>query len=144
MLLASGVDVESRDSNNRTALYTAAANNQSAVVQLLCESKANVNVYGFNKWTPLTAAARNGHVEVIKVLLKYGKGVNLEMKDDTELYRHTPLYHAVVENHPEIVSILCKAGADVNASQGNKYCYGILEVAKSPEVIKTLKKYGAK
>ena len=142
-LLSAGVDIESRDANNRTALYAAVANNKPAVVQFLCESKANVNVYGINKWTPLTVAADRGSVEIVKILLKYGTNVDLELRDDIDdFYRKTPLYHAAKEGHPDIVELLCKAGADVDANQGTGF--DIFKAAKKPEVMKILKRYSSK
>lgn len=145
LLLAAGVDKESRDDRNRTALYAAAANNKPKVVQCLCEDKANVNVYGLNKWTPLTCAVNDGYVEVIKVLLKNGNGVDLEMRDGIRAvgYNLTPLFHAVKNNQPEIVELLCKAGAKVNVYNNE----GDTPLTKAAyegytEVVKALLTYG--
>ena len=143
LLLAAGVDKESRDDRNRTALYAAAANNKPKVVQCLCEDKANVNVYGLNKWTPLTCAVNDGYVEVIKVLLKNGNGVDLEMRDGIVGYNSTPLFHAVKKNQPEIVELLCKAGAKVNVYNNE----GDTPLTKAAikgytEIVKTLLTYG--
>lgn len=145
LLLAAGVDKESRDDRNRTALYAAAANNKPKVVQCLCEDKANVNVYGLNKWTPLTCAVNDGYVEVIKVLLKNGNGVDLEMRDGIRAvgYNLTPLFRAVKNNQPEIVELLCKAGAKVNVYNNE----GDTPLTKAAyegytEVVKALLTYG--
>ena len=143
LLLSSSIDKESRDDRNRTALYAAVANNKPKVVQCLCEAKANVDVYGVNKFTPLTVAAAWGYVEVIKVLLKNGNGVDLEMRDGK--YNSTPLYYAAEKNHPEVVEILCKAGAKVNVYGGVDLSYTPLTIAAREgysEVVKSLLKYG--
>ena len=143
LLLSSSIDKESRDDRNRTALFAAVANNKPKVVQCLCEAKANVDVYGVNKFTPLTVAAGWGYVEVIKVLLKNGNGVDLEMRDGK--YNSTPLYYAAEKNHPEVVEILCKAGAKVNVYGGVDLSYTPLTIAASEgysEVVKSLLKYG--
>lgn len=145
ILLASGkVDIESRDTENRTALYAAAANNQASVVQFLCESKAKVNIHGRGGFTPLTVAAFDGHVEVIKTLLKYGRELDLEMRDKGT-FNATPLYHAAFKNHPEVVKVLCKAKAKVNIHESSVRGNTPLTAAASQgyvEVVKSLLKYG--
>lgn len=145
ILLASGkVDIESRDTENRTALYAAAANNQASVVQFLCESKAKVNIHGRGGFTPLTVAAFDGHVEVIKTLLKYGRELDLEMRDKGT-FNATPLYHAAFKNHPEVVEVLCKAKAKVNIHESSGRGNTPLTAAASQgyvEVVKSLLEYG--
>ena len=141
LLLSSGVDIESQDEENRTALYAAAANNKPSVVRFLCEAKAKVNCYGKGGWTPLTAAADLGYVEVVKALLQYGNGIDVEMRPQGQ--SHTPLYYAVRKGNPEIVEMLCKAGARVNADQGIGFSIPELAVEqnKDPKVIAILNKY---
>lgn len=145
VLLASGVDIESRDATDRTALYASVVNNRLSVVQFLCESKAKINIYRDyrnEKWTPLKAAAVNGHVESIKILLRCSKEIDLEMCDGTG--QCTPLYHAVQANRPEVVEVLCKANAKVNIYCG--YSTPLTKAAEEgyTEVVKALVKYGNK
>ena len=111
-----GIDLEMRDSQDRTALYTAVENNRPDLVRLLCESNAKVNIYG-GVDTPLAYAAREGFIEVIKILLQYGKGIDLEMRCKC-YFSAPPLYHAAIKGHTEAVAILCEAGADLNARDG--------------------------
>ena len=81
VLLLSGIDIEARDDGDRTALYAAAVGNKPDVVRFLCESNAKVNILArHNSWSPLSAAIQEGYVEVVKTLLKYGKGIDLEMR----------------------------------------------------------------
>ena len=69
-LLRSGCDVNMRDRlTGRTALYEAAGRNRLAIVKLLVEWKANVNLRCRGE-TALHFAARLGHEEVVQELLK--------------------------------------------------------------------------
>lgn len=112
MLMSSGVDIESRDDGDRTALYAAVSGNKPDVVRFLCESNAEISILARNGyWTPLTSAAMDGFVEVVEVLLKYGKRVNLELCSKVN---KTALYIAVEHNNPDIVKLLCEANAMVN------------------------------
>ena len=111
VLLSSGVDIEARDDGDRTALYAAAAENKPDVVRFLCESNAKVNIVArHGSWTPLKAAVHIGYTEVVKVLLKYGKGIDLEMR----IRNNTVLFDAVEGNKPDIVRLLCESNAKVN------------------------------
>jgi ankyrin repeat protein len=60
--------------------------------------------------TPLHWAARNGHLEVVKVLLGY-PSVNIE----AEGYKMTPLIWAVHNLHHDIVELLLQKGARIDA-----------------------------
>ena len=141
LLLSSGVDIESRDHNNNTALYVASALNEPDMVRFLCESGAKVNIQGENRWTPLTRAASKGFVDVVKTLVKYGKGLDLEMR----WFGDTALFLAVREHHPDVVRVLCESGARVNI-------YGYINNAWTPlayaadngltEIVKILVQYG--
>lgn len=147
VLLSSGIDIEARDDCDRTALYAAAAGNKPDVVRFLCESNAKVNIQARNNhWTPLTAAAHNGYGEVVKALLKYGKGIDLEMRDGAE--QHTPLFHAARENQAEVVKILCEAGANVNADNSH-YAYektplAVAKYRNHTKVVEILEEYLSK
>ena len=140
VLLSSGIDIEARDDGNRTALYAAAAGNKPDVVRFLCESNAKVNILARrNSWSPLSAAIHEGYVEVVKTLLKYGKGIDLEMRIEGK----TVLYDAVKANRPDIVRLLCESNAKVNV-----FCNESdtpLTIAAEEgfiEVIRVLLKYG--
>lgn len=69
---------------------------------------------GARGWTPLIAAARNGHIEVVDLLL--GRGVS---PDRTNPNGTTPLMyaktHAFASGDFSVMDALLKAGADINA-----------------------------
>jgi ankyrin repeat protein len=69
--------VDKKDSLSRTPLYWAASSGHEAVVKLLLEHKADVNVKG--GWygrTALYRAASNGHEAVVKLLLEHKADAN--------------------------------------------------------------------
>ena len=139
-LLSSGIDIEARDDGNRTALYAAAAGNKPDVVRFLCESNAKVNILArHNSWSPLSAAIHNGYVDVVKTLLKYGKGIDLEMRIEGK----TVLYNAVKANRPDIVRLLCESNAKVNVFlDGSDTPLTIAAGNGFTEMIRVLLKYG--
>ena len=64
-----------------------------------------------NSTTPLYAAAKNGHPEVVKVLLEQQADVNVSCTDDG----FTPLHAAAEKGHREVVKLLLANKADLSA-----------------------------
>jgi hypothetical protein len=71
-LVRSGVSVNARDAQGRTALLSAAEGGYVAVVKALIEAKADVNASDQNGLSALIAAARRDDVEMARVLLVAG------------------------------------------------------------------------
>lgn len=146
VLLKYGADLEKAIKNNQgvfTAVYAASIDNHPGVVEILCKAGADVNVYGYDGWTPLTVAIERGFSDVVDALLKYGKGIDLEMKEQNTRAKTAPLNRAVFNNKPEIAELLCKAGADTNQFIGS-YTYLNWAVDEGYiEIVKILLKYGA-
>ncbi len=63
-------------------------------------------------WTALQLACFDGHLPIVRVLLKHGAQVNLA---DAELGM-TPLHNAGINGHYTCASLLLRYGADINAS----------------------------
>ena len=111
ILLARGVNVNEKDANSCTALYTAANEGHRDLVIFLLEKGAEVNAkHNLRGYTPLHCAAEKGYIEIVKILLEKGADVNAK---NTENY--TPLHVAALQGHIDIVKILLEKGADVNA-----------------------------
>lgn len=69
--------------------------------------------YEYNQ-TPLHAAARNGHTEVVRLLVDAGADVTTRDENN-----RTPLHLAAWNGRTDVVTILLAAGAEVDALDGN-------------------------
>lgn len=94
------------------ALWLACDRNCEDVARLLIAAGADVNRARWNN-TPLTAAARNGHVGVVRLLIDAGADL------DVEASGRTALELATSKGHAQIVPLLLAAGADPN--RGNEW-----------------------
>ncbi|GAP83288.1 putative ankyrin repeat domain-containing protein 29-like [Rosellinia necatrix] len=107
------VDADPRDISRR--LYSAAAiGGHTAIIKLLLEKGADIDLSHRYSGTPLCIAAENGHVAVVKLLLKRGARIDLGDK-----FGDTPLYVAAKNGHAAVVKLLLKKGARINL--GDKY-----------------------
>ncbi|CAD6199012.1 unnamed protein product [Caenorhabditis auriculariae] len=93
-----------------SALYVAARNDHSEVVEVLLKHGALVDAANKHGYTALHEAARFGLSNTVKVLLDHGAYVDFETKED-EL---SPLYLAALKGHPLAVIRLIERKADVN------------------------------
>ena len=86
------VQVNSADSEGRTALHVATANNDIDAICRLVEWGADVNLVDKKKRTPLHFAAIGGHMDVCMLLLELAADLNA--KDEKE---YTAVAHAEVK-----------------------------------------------
>ena len=99
---------------NEKKLYDASEEGDTEVVMKLCNNPVlDVNVViawmdGLVQSTPLIIAARGGHEEVIRLLLKAGAVVNKMVNYGS------PLHMATSFGHIDVVRLLLESGADPN------------------------------
>ncbi|KAH6664496.1 hypothetical protein B0J14DRAFT_523182, partial [Halenospora varia] len=93
-----------------TGLHLVAYFGVKAVVKLLLDQGADVNLKDNYKRTPLHQASVNGHTKVVQLLLDQGADVNSKDSDGK-----TPLDLASASGHAEVVQLLLDQGADVNS-----------------------------
>jgi ankyrin repeat protein len=73
-LIAGGCDVDARDPNGRTPLYTAALYDQAKVAEFLISKGADVNAEDVDAFTVLDAAG--GNIDIARMLIEAGADVN--------------------------------------------------------------------
>ena len=96
-------------------LRAAAYNGDSVLVRRLIDEGVDVNVWDNWGRTALSFASREGHVEVVRILVTANAWVDPHEDYDTF---ETPLIAAAEEGHLEIVKCLIAAGADPSVHAG--------------------------
>mmetsp|Transcript_11368 Transcript_11368/g.12917 ORF Transcript_11368/g.12917 Transcript_11368/m.12917 type:complete len:158 (-) Transcript_11368:1172-1645(-) len=118
-LVRKGIDVNSTASNGDTALFWAACQGNTDIVELLLDQdRIDVNMKTKNnlEWTALIGASVYGRTEVVRLLLDHpDTNVNI-----TDRNRNTALFVAYQEGHKDILNLLL-ACRDLNPSLRNKY-----------------------
>lgn len=101
-LLANGASPMIGDNDDDLPLHSAAYHGHLNVVKFLRENHpASVNYKNFTQGTPLSAAAKNGKLEIVRYLLQYG--ANPDLADENGL---TPAELAIQNNHHEIANFI--------------------------------------
>ena len=104
---------EVRDENNKTLLISAIAKGHTKVVEVLLTFGADANSGQHDDdglWSPLLAAARSGHHEIIDLLLAT-KGIQVDKPNHRGW---SPLTMACYCGRLDIVKKLVACGADIN------------------------------
>ena len=92
---------------------------------------------------PLQIAAASGHEDVVKLLLEHGADIN-DNKTNSEFLEGTALQAAVEAGKTEIVALLLDSGADVNLGAGDLAPPIYAATEKAEsEIIKLLVSHGA-
>ncbi|KAF6145955.1 hypothetical protein GIB67_004921 [Kingdonia uniflora] len=97
-LASTGISLDSKDDQGRTALHMAAGNGHLGIVEYLIRKGVDLNPLNLENNTPLHWACLNGHIQVVKTLILAGASV-------TRLNSHerTPIDEAV--SHGKIAVI---------------------------------------
>ena len=111
-LLERGADPNRKTSFGHYAIHEAAYHGDKAIVDLLLDAGANVNVrisprgrFSPNQWTPLHFAAHGGYTNVAAALLANGAKINAK-----DFWSKTPLNYAREKRHQEMIDLLIRHG----------------------------------
>lgn len=107
-LVRRGADVDARDAEGRTPLFSAVLGGSVGLVGLLLESGADVNARDNDGWTVLHFAAQEFEPEIARLLVARGADVNAQDDDGISV-----LWRAVFSSagRDEIVRELVRHGA---------------------------------
>ncbi|XP_014247997.1 E3 ubiquitin-protein ligase MIB1 [Cimex lectularius] len=122
---------------NLKLVRSAANGDVQTCEEVLIRKEVNVNAI-FGGHTALQAASQNGHVEVVKLLLKHNANIEIEDKSGERA-----IHHAAFGNEPGVIELLAKAGADLNIRNNRTQTPLHIGVNKGYiGVVKTLLKLG--
>ncbi|RWS17662.1 zinc finger protein-like protein [Dinothrombium tinctorium] len=114
-LIEAGFDVNQRDSENVTLLHWAAINNRKEIVKYFLSKNAEIDAIGGDlKSTPLHWATRQGHLQMVVLLLQHGAdpsvfdGEGCNCLHLASQFGHT----SIVANDP--IRLLITLGASLN------------------------------
>ncbi|WP_163835263.1 ankyrin repeat domain-containing protein [Spartinivicinus ruber] len=101
LLAENKADLEDEDDEKNTALMIAAEANALDAAKTLLEAGVKPNHFGMRKtWHPLTLAAKEGHLEMVKLLLE--KGADIKAHSNF----HTAEYYARKYGHSAVAEFL--------------------------------------
>lgn len=109
-ILLEGIDVNQRNTENRTALMLAAFNGHSEIVKVLLEKGANVNLVDNINRTALMFASTGPFNATVKLLLQYGAEPNIADAEEN----WTAVMFAAGEGQLEVIKTLAANGADLS------------------------------
>ena len=111
VLIAAGVNVNVRTSDNDPLMYAALWRGYTDIVQILVDAGADVNARDSDNDPLLYGAIWRDHRDVVRILVDAGADVNARDSDNDPL-----LYAAIWRDHRDIARILVAApGVDLNA-----------------------------
>lgn len=110
-LLASGGNVNAKDSLKRTPLFAAAFCNRPEMENLLIDKGGSVNARDFLGMSPLHASVLVGGSEAAKALISKGADINLRNSAGV-----TPLRLAAATHQIVMAELLLEQGANVQAN----------------------------
>lgn len=110
LLLEHGADPRITSAENGGPLLFASLTGSAETVQLLLEHDAATTLntaLGEDGYTPMHAACQGGHIDVVRLLLRFGPDMSIRTKIEPKA---TAFDHAVYSGNSELVQLLLEAG----------------------------------
>ncbi|CAF0782612.1 unnamed protein product [Rotaria sordida] len=108
--IENGIDLETRDEDQQTALILSARCNHLECVKVLLEARADVDAEDVDNWTALLNASQNGNLDIVHILVEHDAKI-----EHFDCGQFTPLMWASYEGHTRIVEYLLSCDAKVDA-----------------------------
>ena len=108
------IELENKNNEGSTPLFTAASWNLADIVIALCLKGADVNKRNNYGETPLQEAATYGNIETVKILVQFDADLNVLAGHHNE----TALLAAATNGFKDVVEYLADMGADLNIKDG--------------------------
>lgn len=126
LLCLKGAPIDVQNEDGIAPIHFAVMNGHMAVTQALLAAGADISLRSKNRkdWSSLDWAARMGHVDIAKTIIKHGADVNAAGATGK-----TPLRIAVERSNTEMISLLLLNGAEI--AQVDSKDFTLLEVAAS-------------
>ncbi|KAL7912200.1 hypothetical protein GGI35DRAFT_492155 [Trichoderma velutinum] len=118
-----------------TSLHLAAYFGIEETVKAILKKTIDINAKDQNGSTPLSWSARNGHEDVVKLLLQEP---NIEVNSRSGVWDETPLALAVLYKHEAAVELLLAAGANPNLGNVEQTPLSMASEMGSEAVVKLL------
>lgn len=119
--------------NGDMALYNAICLGELPLVNILCESKADVNLHYSSHCSGLYLAAQEGHLQIAKTLCEYKASVD-------ELYKgYSPLHKAADLGNEPLIHLLLQFKANVNLSSPFGTALRIAAQNNHPSIVRKLR-----
>lgn len=127
------------DENPESLLVNAALQGNTAAVTFLLDQGHNINERAPNGYTALHAAAYEGHLDIVRLLVERGAIVN----DQQNTEAIAPLHAAAELNRLDVVAYLLSSGVDVNPIQAGGWSPVMRATFKGfPEMVRLLRSFG--
>ena len=90
-------------------IWQAAIDNDATKIRKLYSKGTDINIVDSSGYTALHYASRNGHTELVNLLISYGACVNCV----TKAGKDTPLHRAAYVGNLDVIKTLLSAGASI-------------------------------
>lgn len=142
LLLKHGANPNTKSEIFGTLIERAVNNKKNDMVQMLLVAGANPNTFNSSNEPIILIAVENNDSAMVELLLKAGaKPDNINSKAS---YFDIPIFEAIENDNLLILQMLLQHGANANQRVSGDTPLTVAKKRNDPEIVKILKKYGAK